>query len=137
MPNQGKILIIDDEPAVLQMYKMKLEMEGFLAITAVDGERGIEIAKKEKPDVILLDIIMPKLNGLDVLKILKEDKDTKEIPVFLLTNLPAESGGEKGQELGAVGYLVKAEYEPEALTTMLKGVIEKRPKEIKEKLGIK
>lgn len=118
-----KILIIDDEEAVLEMYKIKLEMEGLRVLTAPDGQTGIEITRQEKPEVILLDIIMPKLNGLDVLKILKEDKKTKEIPVFLLTNLPQESGGGKGKELGAAGYLVKAEYEPKTLASMIKGVI--------------
>uniref|UniRef100_A0A7V3JAD6 Response regulator n=1 Tax=candidate division CPR3 bacterium TaxID=2268181 RepID=A0A7V3JAD6_UNCC3 len=117
-----KVLIIDDEEAVCNMYKIKLEMEGLQVFTALDGESGIEIIKKEKPDVVLLDIIMPRLNGFDVLKLLKEDKETKDIPVFLLTNLPQESGGEKGTELGAAGYLVKADYEPSALAKMIKAV---------------
>ena len=115
-----KILIIDDEESVLEMYKMKLEMEGFEVQTAADGERGIEMAKKEKPKVILLDIIMPKLNGFDVLKILKENKETQNIPVFLLTNLPKEAGEKKSKELDMAGYLVKAEYEPAALANIIK-----------------
>lgn len=120
-----KILIIDDEPAVLEMYKIKLEMEGFKVLTASDGQIGIELAKRERPAVILLDIIMPKLNGLDVLKILKGDNATKGIHVFLLTNLPEESGKEVGTGLGATGYLVKANYEPSVLAKMLRGVIQK------------
>jgi len=128
MPEKPKILIIDDEDAVLKMYKMKLEMEGLTVLTALDGQSGIEVTKKEKPDLILLDIIMPVLNGLDVLKILKEDSETKEIPVFLLTNLPAEAGSTKGTALGAAGYLVKADYEPATLANMIKGVIKKNQK---------
>ena len=80
--------------------------------SASGGEQGLAIAKEQKPDVILLDIIMPKLNGLDVLKTLKQDNDTKNIPVFLLTNLPQECSGDKAKELGAAGYMVKAESEP-------------------------
>jgi DNA-binding response OmpR family regulator len=123
-----KVVIIDDEEGVLQMYKTKLDMEGFQSFTALDGQTGISIIKKEKPDVILLDIIMPRVNGFDVLKILKEDKETKDIPVFLLTNLPQEAGGAKGTELGAAGYLVKADYEPATLAKMIKGVITKNQK---------
>lgn len=126
MNEEPKILIIDDEEAICQMYKMKLEMEGLQVLTATEGQTGIELAKNEKPQLILLDIIMPRVNGFDVLKILKDDKETKDIPVFLLTNLPKESGGEKGRKLGAVGYLVKADYEPDALAKMIKGVIEKQ-----------
>ena len=125
MNEKAKVLIIDDEEGVLAMYKTKLELEGLQVLTALDGQIGLDITKKEKPDIILLDIIMPKLNGLDVLKILKEDKETQGIPVFLLTNLPREAGGPKGTELGATGYLVKAEYEPSALAKMILGVIAK------------
>lgn len=120
-----KVVIIDDEPGVLAMYSEKLRLEGFRVETALDGQSGIELIKKEKPDVILLDIIMPKLNGFDVLNILKSDKETEDIPVFLLTNLPEEAGEQKGKELQATGYLVKANYEPKALAEMLKSVIKK------------
>jgi len=124
--DKPNVLIVDDEEGVLAMYKIKLEMEGFSVFTALDGQTALEMISKNKPDVILLDIIMPKLNGFDILKILKSDKETANIPVFLLTNLPQESGGEKGKELGAAGYLVKADYEPAVLAGMIKEVI-KRP----------
>lgn len=115
-----KVLIIDDEPPIVAMYQEKLEHEGFTVISATGGEAGIERAKKDKPDVILLDLIMPKLNGLDVLKNLKGDPITQPIPVFLLTNIPEESGGDKGDKLGAAGYLFKAETEPHQLAEVLK-----------------
>jgi len=125
MSDKPNVLIVDDEEGVLAMYKIKLEMEGFSVSTALDGQTALEMISKNKPDVILLDIIMPKLNGFDILKILKSDKETANIPVFLLTNLPQESGGEKGKELGAAGYLVKADYEPAVLAGMLKEVIKR------------
>lgn len=117
-----KVLIIDDEQSILTMYGDRLKQEGFEVLTAPEGQAGIDMAGKEKPDVVLLDIIMPQLNGLDVLKILKEKPETKNIPVFLLTNLPQEASGEKAKQLGAYGYLVKAEYEPRTVVDTLRGM---------------
>lgn len=113
------ILIIDDEPAICEMYKIKLEQRGYHVFTALSGSEGIELAQKEKPNVILLDIIMPKVNGFDVLKSLKENSETKAIPVFMTTNLPEHTSGEKAKTLGAVNYLVKAEYEPGMLADVI------------------
>jgi CheY-like chemotaxis protein len=113
------LLIIDDEPAICDMYKIKLEQRGYKVFTALGGPEGIEIAKKEKPSIILLDIIMPKVNGFDVLKTLKETAETKAIPVFMTTNLPEHTSGEKAKSLGAVNYLVKAEYEPAMLADVI------------------
>ncbi|PIP21591.1 MAG: two-component system response regulator [Candidatus Nealsonbacteria bacterium CG23_combo_of_CG06-09_8_20_14_all_40_13] len=110
-----KVLIIDDEETILKMYGTKLSMAKIEVLTSEDGQKGIEMAAKEKPDVILLDIIMPNINGLDVLKMLKIRDETKNIPVYLLTNLPQEASGEKAKELGAAGYMVKAEFEPQKL----------------------
>ena len=107
-----KILIIDDEKGILDMYQAYFTDKKNEVITAINGEQGIDVAKDQKPDVILLDIIMPRLNGLDVLKRLKEDQDLKNIPVYLLTNLPEECSSSKAKEIGAAGYLVKAENEP-------------------------
>ncbi len=118
-----KVLIIDDEQGVLKMYGQYFKMSGIEPIVAIDGKTGIQKAKEEKPDVILLDIIMPRYNGLDVLKDLKTDEQTKNIPIYLLTNLPEESSGQKAKELGANGYLVKAKYEPKMLVDLVKKVI--------------
>lgn len=118
--NKPKVLIIDDEEAVLKMYKEKLDSEGFETLTALDGKAGIKIIKDKKPDLVLLDIIMPKYNGFDVLKDIKADEETKNIPVYLLTNLPEECSNGKAKELGAAGYFVKAQYEPGVLVETLK-----------------
>ena len=115
-----KVLIIDDEKGILKMYSEYLAQSGIETITATDGEVGIKMAKEQKPNVIFLDIIMPRYNGLDVLKDIKNDPDLKNTPVFLLTNLPAESSGPKAKELGASGYLVKANYEPKSLLEIVK-----------------
>lgn len=118
-----KVLIIDDEKSILKMYSEYLKTANFEVFSASGGEQGLAIAKEQKPDVILLDIIMPKLNGLDVLKTIKEDPDIKNIPVFLLTNLPEECSGDKAKELGSAGYLVKAEYEPKMVLDVIRGSI--------------
>lgn len=116
-----KVLIIDDERGILKMYAEYFKISGIETLQAVDGKMGIKIAKEQKPDVILLDIIMPRYNGLDVLKDVKQDQDLKNIPVFLLTNLPEESSGEKAKELGAYGYLVKAQNEPKMVVDAIRG----------------
>ena len=120
-----KVLIIDDEKGILKMYSEYLQIGGIQTLEANDGQTGIKLAKEQKPDVILLDIIMPRYNGLDVLKDIKADEELKNIPVFLLTNLPQESSGDKTKALGANGYLVKAEYEPKMVLDVIKGAINK------------
>lgn len=120
-----KVLIVDDESGVLKMYSEYFELNGIQVLKTNDGQAGIKLAKEQRPDVILLDIIMPRYNGLDVLKDIKKDEELKNIPVFLLTNLPQESSGEKAKALGASGYLVKAEYEPKMVLDVVKGAVKK------------
>lgn len=109
----AKILIIDDEEPILKMYGEALSDHE--VIFAKNGDEGISKATSESPDLILLDIIMPKVNGLDVLTKLKENKETSSIPVIILTNLPEEASKEKAKSLGAEDYFVKANYEPSKL----------------------
>ena len=111
----AKILIIDDEEPILKMYSAALSDHE--VITAKNGEDGISLAEKEAPDMILLDIILPKLNGLDVLESLKNNQETSSIPVIMLTNLPQEASADKAKSLGAINYFVKAEFEPQKLAT--------------------
>ena len=120
-----KVLIIDDEKGILKMYSQFLKNAQMEVLTALDGETGMKMAKEQKPAVILLDIIMPRYNGLDVLRDIRKDPSLKDLPVLLLTNLPEESTGDKAKELGASGYLVKAEYEPKMLVDVIKGAVKK------------
>jgi CheY-like chemotaxis protein len=117
----AKVLIIDDEQPILNMYSEALS--GHEVITALNGQEGIEMAQKNQPDLILLDIIMPKFNGLDVLNHLKDDKDTHHIPVIILTNLPQEASEDKARELGAINYYVKAQFEPDKLASAVDSVL--------------
>jgi len=121
MPNKKiKILLIEDEEMLANMYEVKFSNEGFDIEKASDGESGLEKAKNILPDFILLDIIMPKMDGFAVLKALKEDVKTKNIPVMLLTNLGQEEDIERGNELGIVGYLVKANTTPSEVVKAVK-----------------
>lgn len=120
-----KILFIEDELALQQVFKGMLTPEGYEIIQASDGEVGLSLAMAEKPDLILLDLILPKIHGLDVLKTLKSDKATRDIPVIILTNLDKTENVENAIELGATTYLVKANYG-------LEEVIEKVKKALSE-----
>lgn len=116
----AKILIIEDETPLREALKIKLTKEGYEAIEAQDGIQGIEMAKAEKPDLIFLDVIMPKLNGLDVLKEIKSNSALMNCTVIMLTNLPEESAKQKAKELGASEYLVKSNSPLEALMEKVK-----------------
>ena len=115
-----RILLIDDEESILKVYKEKMDLMGLDTLIAAGGEEGIRIASEEKPDLILLDIIMPQYNGFDALRKLKLEDNTKDIPVYILTNLQPESSFEKAKEMGAKGYFVKANYSPETLALEVK-----------------
>jgi len=106
-----KILFIEDEPTLQKAINKFLENKGYETTSATDGELGIKMAKKILPDLILLDIILPKMNGFEVLKELKKDESTKNIPIIVLTNLEGSADVEKAISLGAKDYLVKANYE--------------------------
>jgi len=120
-----KILFIEDEPTLQKAIGQFLEQEGYQVTSALDGELGLEMAKKDKPDLILLDIVLPKKDGFEVLKELKENEITKDIPVIVLTNLENDADVEKAISLGATTYLVKANYELEEVERKIKETIGK------------
>ena len=119
----GTILVVEDDIFLAGMYVAKLKLEGFDVKIAEDGERGVKMAKSEKPQLILLDIILPKMSGFDVLKDLKEDSATKDIPVILLTNLGQREDVQKGLDLGANDYLIKAHFMPSEVVKKIKTII--------------
>jgi len=107
-----KILLVEDEDILANMYRLKISKAGYQVEVADDGEQGLVMAKKNRPDLILLDVIMPKKDGFTMLKELKSDVSLKKIPVFLLTNLGQEEDIKKGKELGAIDYFIKANFTP-------------------------
>lgn len=118
------ILFIEDESALQKTFGHILKDEGYKMISALDGEVGLRLAKSEKPDLILLDLILPRIHGFEVLKILKSDEETKEIPTIVLTNLEGMGDVEKALELGATTYLVKASYSLEEVVEKIKKALE-------------
>lgn len=117
------VLIVEDEKMLAEMYATKFTMEGFEAATANDGAAGLEKAKSIHPDIILLDVIMPKLDGFAVLKELRDDGTLKKTPVILLTNLGQDEDVKKGKELGATDYFVKANHTPAEVVLKVKDVL--------------
>jgi len=112
MTKKIKILIAEDDKSIRELYAFKLEKSGFEVFTAEDGGKGWDLAKKEQPDIILLDIMMPVMNGFEVLKKLRKDKETENIPVVVLSNFGEIDQMTEGFVAGATDYLIKAEHTP-------------------------
>ena len=106
------ILLVDDDLTLREMYEERLKAEGFEIIQASNGEEAIAKAKESKPSIVLLDIMMPKINGFDVLKEIKGDPELKDIPVIILTALIQDVDKLQGKKLGAADYIVKSETMP-------------------------
>jgi len=124
MPDKKiKILLVEDEKSIADMYKMKFDREGFEVVYIDNGDGVFKTVVDKKPDIVLLDIILPKVDGFSVLKELKENSKTKKIPVVMLTNLGQEEDIKKGQEFGADGYLVKANLTPTQIVERIKEIL--------------
>lgn len=129
MQNGKTILLADDDPLLVKLYQTKLEKAGFAVLVARDGEEALSLVKTSKPDLILLDIIMPKITGIGVLQRLKADPQTKNIPVLVLTNLGGRDENiEVTKRLGAADYLVKDETDPESIVTKINALLPKEEK---------
>lgn len=120
-----KVLIIEDEEMLVNMYISKFEKEGYEIEKALNGREGLEKVKSYNPEIILLDVIMPEMDGFMVLKQLKSETSTKNIPVIMLTNLGQEEDIEKGEKLGVKDYLVKANLTPSQVVDKVKEVLSK------------
>lgn len=119
------VLIVEDDTFLSNIYKTKFEMEGFKVTIVENGEMALAEVQKKNPDIILLDILLPKINGFTVLEKLKADTKTKGIPVVMLTNLGQKDDVEKGFELGAEDYLIKAHFKPSETVDKVKKILEK------------
>lgn len=102
-----KILVVDDDRNLLKLFKYVLEKDGFAVITAMDGESGLKLALAERPDLVMLDLKMPKLDGMEVLRKLKADPLTAAIPVVMITASAQKADAEWALREGAVGYIIK------------------------------
>ncbi len=105
-----KVLMAEDDKFIARAYNDGLTRAGFSVTMASDGDEAIHKIRETKPDIILLDLIMPGKNGFEVLEEIKKDEDMKDIPVIILSNLGQETDVKKGKELGAVDYLIKSDF---------------------------
>ncbi|MBN2171701.1 MAG: response regulator [Candidatus Krumholzibacteriota bacterium] len=119
---QGKVLVVDDEVYILHILDFSLGAEGYEVITAADGEQAIEKAVAEKPDLIVLDVMMPRLDGYETCRRLKEMPETKHIPVLLLTAKGRDVDRKKGFEMGANDYITKP-FSPNKLITRVQEIL--------------
>jgi DNA-binding response OmpR family regulator len=120
---QKKILIAEDGEFLMRVYEVKLSKEGFNIVKAVDGEVALSLAQSEKPDVILLDLMLPKKSGFEVLAELKASAELKGIPVIVLTNLGQDTDVKKAMDGGASDYLIKANFSIDAVVEKIKKLL--------------
>jgi len=127
MENEAKyILLIEDDPFLSEIYVTKFEETGFEVGVADDAVLGLVWAREKVPDLLLLDIVMPNMDGFEVLRTMKGDPILKDIPVVILSNLGEEENVQKGLGLGAVAYLVKAHYTPMEVVAKVKQVLQEQ-----------
>jgi len=117
---QIKLVIVEDDIFLADLYRTKFELEGMSVLVAYDGEKGMELIEKNVPDIVLLDLILPKMSGFLVLEKMKTTKKLKDIPVILLTNLSQKADVEKGLKMGADEYLIKAHFMPSEVVNKIK-----------------
>jgi len=116
-----RVLFIEDDPTVAQMYKLKLELDGYQVTMAKDGEEGLQLATDVRPDIIFLDIRLPKMDGFAVLERLRGNEQTRHIPVVILSNYGERELVERGLKLGALEYLIKSQTTPANLSRGVEG----------------
>ncbi|MEY2436888.1 MAG: hypothetical protein QOF97_1724 [Acidimicrobiaceae bacterium] len=124
MPD-STVLVVDDDPVILKLLEVNFEMEGFTVLVAHDGEEGIEVARNERPDLIVSDIMMPKRSGLELVAELKGDPDTSDIPIILLSAKAQNADVRSGLDSGADDYVTKP-FEPLDLVDRVNRLLEAR-----------
>ena len=124
-----RILIIEDDKFLRELIIQKLGNEGYEVVEAAEGEEGLRKMKEEKPDLVLLDLILPGIDGFEVLRRAKSEQDTASIPIIILSNLGQRDDVEKGIELGAIDYLIKAHFTPGEIVEKIKATLKTEKKE--------
>jgi len=117
------ILIVEDDEFLRGLINKKLASEGFSVMSAIDGEDGIKKAKEDKPDLVLLDLVLPNIDGFEVLSKIREDASISKTPVIILSNLGQKEDIDKGMKLGATDYIIKAQFTPEEIVERVKNVL--------------
>ena len=129
MPNLGpkKVLIVEDDFYICDIYKTEAKRKGYIVYTAADGEEALSLTKVSHPDIILLDIMLPKINGIDVLRTLRTWDGFKQIPVLFITNVGDSETYQQAMQSGAQDYLVKAQNTPEQIINALAKYLQQPP----------
>ena len=120
------ILLVEDDPFLIDIYTHKLKISGFEVKLADNGRKALEIIKKEKPDLVLLDIVLPEIAGWEVLKKIKDGGSNNDLKIIILSNLGQKEEVEKGLKLGAVRYLIKAHFTPSEVVEEIKKVLKSK-----------
>lgn len=123
MADSKTIVIVEDDAALIKVLSQKLEQEGFAVISAVDGETGLRLIEKNKPDLVVLDIILPRKSGFEVMEAMHAAPELASIPVVVLTNLEGKQDIQRMTELGVKYFLVKAEYSLEEIAKKIKELL--------------
>ncbi|MBI2626171.1 MAG: response regulator [Candidatus Nealsonbacteria bacterium] len=118
-----KIILVEDDPFLADIYGTKLKEAGFNIEVVVEGDGVIPKIKEKKPDLLILDIVLPHLDGWEIIRQIKEDEDLKDLKIMILSNLGQKNEVEKGIKLGAVKYLIKAHYTPSEITAEIKKIL--------------
>ena len=115
-----KIAIVEDDIAIVQMYQLKFRAEGYEVAFAEDGEQGLQLIEEFQPDIVLLDLMMPVMNGTEVLKKLRKEDWGKDLKVIVLTNMSESEAPDEMNELGVEEYIVKSDLTPKEVTAKIK-----------------
>jgi CheY-like chemotaxis protein len=126
MPPQPRVLMVEDHPDIADLYQLKLQLEGYRVAVAPDGDTGLRLARSLKPDLILLDVHVPQLDGLQVLAALREDEATRDLPVIVCSEDDDPQLIREAQRLQAAAYLVKAHLLPSRLSRTVAEVLRNR-----------
>lgn len=121
-----KILIIEDDRFLRDLIQQKLTKEGFAALVAIDGEEGARVAKEQKPHLVLLDLILPGMDGFEILRKLKSDSETSAIPVIVLSNLGQKEDMDRAMKAGAEDFMVKAHFTPTEIISKIRSILEEK-----------
>lgn len=123
MKTMKSILLIEDDPFLIDIYSTKFKEAGFRVVVAVDGKEALRKTKEDRPDLLLLDIVLPNIDGWEFLKKIKKDDELSNLKVVILSNLGHKEEVEKGLKLGAVKYLIKAYYTPSEVVKEIKKIL--------------
>lgn len=119
----AKLLLVEDDSLLVRLYQKRFAKDGHDVVAARDGEEGLALIEREQPDLVLLDIMMPKLSGLEMLERIKANPATRSVPVVILSNVSGEAEQERALELGAVAYIVKSANDPARVAAKVREIL--------------